>query len=70
MDKRLTVAQPETQKLTDAEWLEFQVIPDEGYSHCAWIVARIAERVTVACRWYGIRLPIRRHLGIGVCEAL
>lgn len=31
--------------LTDAEWREFQSIPDQGYSHRAWIDARIAERV-------------------------
>lgn len=44
----LAVAQPEAQKLTDAEWQEFQAIPDQGYSHRAWVDARIAERVAVA----------------------
>jgi hypothetical protein len=31
--------------LTDEEWFAFQAIPDQGYSHRAWIEARIAERV-------------------------
>ncbi|QRQ79146.1 hypothetical protein [Glutamicibacter protophormiae] len=42
------VAQPVAQKLTDAEWQAFQAIPDQGYSHRAWVDARIAERVAVA----------------------
>lgn len=44
----LAVSQPVAQKLTDAEWQEFQAIPDQGYSHRAWVDARIAEHVTVA----------------------
>jgi hypothetical protein len=32
-------------KLTDAEWRQFQAIPEQGYSHRAWIDARIGERV-------------------------
>lgn len=44
----LAVAQPVAQKLTDAEWQEFQAIPDQGYSHRAWVDARIAERVVAA----------------------
>ena len=44
----LAVAQPGTQKITDAEWQEFQAIPDQGYSHRSWVDARIAERVAVA----------------------
>lgn len=33
-------------ELTDSEWREFQAIPDQGYSHRAWVDARIAERTT------------------------
>ncbi|WP_121866157.1 hypothetical protein [Glutamicibacter nicotianae] len=44
----LAVAQPVAQKLTDTEWQEFQAIPDQGYSHRAWVDARLAERVAVA----------------------
>ena len=29
--------------LTDAEWREFQQIPDQGYSHRAWLDARAAR---------------------------
>ena len=29
--------------LTDEEWAEFQAIPDQGYSHRAWVDARIKE---------------------------
>ena len=35
-------------ELTNAEWQAFQAIPDQGYSHRAWVDARIAERVAVA----------------------
>jgi hypothetical protein len=31
--------------LTDDEWRAFQKIPDQGYSHRAWIDARIRERM-------------------------
>lgn len=31
--------------ITDAEWREFQAIPEQGYSHRHWVDARIAERV-------------------------
>lgn len=34
------------EELTDSEWREFQAIPDQGYSHRAWVDARIAERTT------------------------
>ena len=48
LNELLAVAQPVAQKLTDAEWQAFQAIPDQGYSHRAWVDARIAERVAVA----------------------
>lgn len=35
-------------ELTNAEWQEFQAIPDQGYSHRAWVDARLAERVATA----------------------
>ncbi|WP_404291593.1 hypothetical protein [Glutamicibacter arilaitensis] len=35
-------------ELTNAEWQEFHAIPDQGYSHRAWVDARIAERIAVA----------------------
>lgn len=35
-------------KLTDAEWRAFQSIPDQGYSHRAWVDHRIAERIHAA----------------------
>ncbi|MGP4995537.1 hypothetical protein [Glutamicibacter ardleyensis] len=44
----LAAAQPVAQKLTDAEWREFQMIPVQGYSHRAWVDALIAERVAAA----------------------
>ena len=44
----LKAAQPVVPKLTDAEWREFQAIPDQGYSHRAWVDARITERVAAA----------------------
>lgn len=31
--------------ITDAEWREFQAIPEQGYSHRHWVDARIGERV-------------------------
>lgn len=31
--------------LSDAEWREFQEIPEEGHSHRAWVEAKIAARV-------------------------
>jgi hypothetical protein len=34
--------------LTDAEWKEFQAIPDQGYSHRAWVDGKIAERESAA----------------------
>lgn len=43
----MTTTQPPLE-LTNAEWREFQAIPDQGYSHRVWINARIAERVAVA----------------------
>lgn len=35
----------EEYKLTDEEWREFQSIPEQWFSHRAWVDARIAERV-------------------------
>lgn len=32
--------------ITDEEWRAFQAIPDQGYSHRAWVDARIAERLS------------------------
>lgn len=29
--------------LTDEQWRQFQAIPDQGYSHRAWVDARIDE---------------------------
>lgn len=34
--------------LTDSEWRAFQSIPEQGYSHRAWVDARIRERVALA----------------------
>ncbi len=34
--------------LTDTEWRQFQQIPDQGYSHRAWINRKIQQRLTVA----------------------
>ena len=33
------------ERLTDAEWREFQSIPDQGYSHRGWIDHRIQQRL-------------------------
>lgn len=32
-------------ELMDAEWRAFQAIPDQGFSHRAWIDAKIGQRV-------------------------
>lgn len=34
--------------LTDAEWREFQAIPEQGYSHRTWVDRQIAKRVAAA----------------------
>lgn len=34
--------------LTDAEWRDFQNIPDQGYSHRHWVDRKIALRVAAA----------------------
>lgn len=34
--------------LTDAEWREFQNIPEQGYSHRTWVDKQIAKRVAAA----------------------
>ena len=34
-----------TIELTDAEWREFQSIPDQGYSHRAWVDSKIKARL-------------------------
>lgn len=39
---------PNTGPLTDTEWREFQAIPDQGYSHRAWVDRKIAERAAAA----------------------
>ncbi|QUY60878.1 Hypotetical protein [Gulosibacter molinativorax] len=31
-------------ELTDAEWREFQAIPEQGFSHRDWVNARIRDR--------------------------
>jgi hypothetical protein len=36
--------------LSDKEWRAFQNIPEQGYSHRAWVEARIRERVALAIR--------------------
>lgn len=36
--------------LTDAEWLAFQRLPEEGHSHRAWVDARIRERAARAVK--------------------
>lgn len=33
-------------KITDAEWRQFQSIPDQGYSHRGWVDYQIARRLT------------------------
>lgn len=35
-------------KLTNKQWREFQAIPEQGYSHRAWVDARITEAVSAA----------------------
>ena len=34
--------------LTDAEWRAFQAIPEQGYSHRAWVNFKIYERLAIA----------------------
>lgn len=34
--------------LTDAEWREFQSIPEQGYSHRHWVNHKIAQRLEAA----------------------
>lgn len=34
--------------LTDAEWRAFQSIPDQGYSHRAWLDNLVRERMAQA----------------------
>lgn len=34
--------------LSDAEWREFQNIPEQGYSHRTWVDRQIAKRVAAA----------------------
>lgn len=34
--------------LTNAEWREYQDIPEQGYSHRHWVDYKIAERVRAA----------------------
>lgn len=36
------------QPLTNAEWREYQDIPEQGYSHRGWVDYKIAERVRAA----------------------
>ena len=36
---------PDVQALTDAEWREFQSIPEQGYSHRHWVDYKIQGRV-------------------------
>lgn len=38
-------ADGEGARLTDAEWREFQRLPEEGYSHRGWVDAAIARRL-------------------------
>lgn len=45
--------------LTDAEWREFQSIPEQGFSHRAWIDAKIAARAEQATDLAGL-LPVKR----------
>lgn len=35
-------------ELTSEEWREFQAIPEQGYSHRAWVDHKIAQRVEAA----------------------
>lgn len=32
-------------RITDEEWREFQSIPDQGYSHRAWVDCRLQQRI-------------------------
>ena len=52
----------EKAQITDAEWRAFQSIPDQGYSHRAWLDNLIRERMAEAWRagWYA------RHEGKSV----
>jgi len=42
------VFRPDVQALTDAEWREFQSIPEQGYSHRHWVDCKIQERLAAA----------------------
>ena len=44
----LAAQEPTDAPLTDAEWREFQSIPEQGYSHRAWVDQKIAERLSAA----------------------
>lgn len=35
--------------ITDAEWREFQAIPEQGYSHRAWVDEAIRKRLDQLC---------------------
>ena len=39
-----SLSAPSGDTLTDAEWREFQSIPEQGYSHRAWVDYKIAQR--------------------------
>lgn len=41
----MTTSKPDVQALTDAEWREFQSIPEQGYSHRHWVDYKIQGRV-------------------------
>lgn len=48
-----------TGPLTSSEWRDFQSIPDQGYSHRAWVDHKIAQRVEA--RLAPLRALIEEH---------
>ena len=48
MEAARAAQEPTDAALTDAEWREFQSIPDQGYSHRAWVDQKITERLSAA----------------------
>lgn len=39
-------------RVTDAEWRDFQSIPDQGYSHRAWVDHKIASALDALATEY------------------
>ena len=57
-----------TYRLTDTEWREYQNIPEQGYSHRAWIDHKIAERLQAAATEHPIRAKRVWDSGYAACE--